>query len=39
VALARFIDERLPHFGPRQDAPWPGEPWLYHAHVSATLHL
>ncbi len=38
-ALYRFIDERLPRFGRYQDAIWPGEPWLYHAHIAAAMNL
>ncbi|MDE2565502.1 MAG: cryptochrome/photolyase family protein [Burkholderiales bacterium] len=38
-ALAHFVAQRLPLFGRYQDALWPGEPWLYHAHLSAALNL
>ena len=38
-ALKTFIEERLPLFGPYQDAIWPDQPWLYHAHLSAALNL
>jgi len=38
-SLQTFIEERLPLFGRYQDAMWPGDPWLYHAHLSAALNL
>ena len=38
-SLQTFIQQRLPLFGRYQDAMWPGDPWLYHAHLSAALNL
>ena len=38
-SLQTFIAERLPLFGRYQDALWPGDPWLYHAHLAAALNL
>ena len=38
-SLQDFIAHRLPLFGRYQDAMWPGDPWLYHAHLSAALNL
>jgi deoxyribodipyrimidine photolyase-related protein len=38
-SLHAFVQQRLPLFGRYQDAMWPGDPWLYHAHLSAALNL
>ncbi|MDY7578793.1 cryptochrome/photolyase family protein [Herbaspirillum sp. RTI4] len=38
-SLQAFIEDRLPLFGRFQDAMWPGDPWLYHSHISAALNL
>jgi deoxyribodipyrimidine photolyase-related protein len=39
AALGDFITHRLAAFGPFQDAMWGGEPYLYHARLSAALNL
>jgi deoxyribodipyrimidine photolyase-related protein len=38
-SLKKFVNERLTHFGEFQDAMWTGEPFLYHAHISAALNV
>ena len=38
-SMGAFIQDRLPLYGRYQDAMWPGDPWLYHAHLSAALNL
>jgi deoxyribodipyrimidine photolyase-related protein len=38
-ALDDFVEHRLADFGRWQDAMWSGEPWLYHARISAALNL
>jgi deoxyribodipyrimidine photolyase-related protein len=39
AALDDFIRNRLPLFGPYQDAIWTGQPWLYHSRLSAAMNL
>ncbi|WP_058557544.1 cryptochrome/photolyase family protein [Thiohalocapsa sp. ML1] len=39
AALKDFVAHRLAAFGPYQDALWSGEPYLYHARLSAALNL
>jgi deoxyribodipyrimidine photolyase-related protein len=38
-ALERFVEDRLALFGRYEDALWPGEPWLYHSHLSAAMNV
>ena len=38
-ALKRFIETRLDGFGPYEDAMWTGEPFLYHAVLSAPINV
>jgi len=37
--LKDFIDHRLSHFGPYQDAMWTGAAYLYHSRLSAAMNL
>ncbi len=39
AALADFVDHRLELFGHHQDAMWTGQPWLWHARLSAAMNL
>jgi len=39
AALKDFVTRRLPSYGRYQDAMWQGQPWLYHAGISAALNL
>ncbi len=38
-ALARFVDEHLPSFGPTQDAMWTERPFLHHSLLSSSINL
>jgi deoxyribodipyrimidine photolyase-related protein len=38
-ALDDFLTHRLPHFGRYQDAMWTGQPYLYHARLSAAMNV
>ena len=38
-SLARFVEDRLPEFGPWQDAMLHGERWMWHGHLSSSLNL
>ena len=39
LTLQLFMRERLARFGEFQDAMWAGEPFLYHAHISAAMNV
>lgn len=39
AALADFVEHRLELFGHHQDAMWTGQPWLWHARLSAAMNL
>jgi deoxyribodipyrimidine photolyase-related protein len=39
AALARFIENRLPHFGPHEDAMLAADPWMAHSALSPAINL
>jgi len=39
AALDHFIDRHLPFFGDWQDFMAKGEPWMWHAHLSAAINI
>ena len=39
TALRRFVDHRLPYFGPHEDAMLAEDPWMAHSTLSAALNL
>ncbi len=39
AALDRFVTRLLPEFGDWQDFMRAGEPWLWHAHISAAMNV
>ena len=39
AALAHFVEHRLPHFGPTEDAMLAADPWMAHSALSPALNL
>ena len=39
AALDHFVEHRLPHFGPTEDAMLAGDPWMAHSALSPALNL
>ncbi len=39
AALAHFVEHRLPHFGPTEDAMLGADPWMAHSALSPALNL